>query len=100
MYYLTSGKGGTPIDMPIVKRLLELNDAWSKTGDRETRKKIWHEMLAIHADKTFSIGLVGNVPQPVVMNNALKNVPANGIHNWDPGAHFGLYKPDTFWFDR
>ncbi len=100
MHYVTSGKGGTPIDMPIVKRLAALNDAWSKTGEQAARAKIWHQMLAIHAEQTFSIGLIGNVPQPVVINNALQNVPASGVHNWDPGAHFGLYKPDTFWFER
>jgi len=27
-------------------------------------------------------------------------VPADGIYNWDPGAHFGIYKPDGFWFRK
>jgi peptide/nickel transport system substrate-binding protein len=27
-------------------------------------------------------------------------VPKEGIYNWDPGAHFGIYRPDTFWLDR
>jgi peptide/nickel transport system substrate-binding protein len=26
-------------------------------------------------------------------------VPTDGIWNWNPGAHFGIYKPDGFWFD-
>ena len=30
----------------------------------------------------------------------LRNVPAEGMYNWDPGAHFGIYKPDGFWFDQ
>ena len=21
------------------------------------------------------------------------------MYNWDPGAHFGVFKPDGFWFD-
>jgi peptide/nickel transport system substrate-binding protein len=25
-------------------------------------------------------------------------VPQTGIYNWDPGAFFGVYRPDTFWF--
>jgi len=24
-------------------------------------------------------------------------VPEKGIYNWDPGAFFGVYRPDTFW---
>jgi peptide/nickel transport system substrate-binding protein len=37
--------------------------------------------------------------QPVVVNANLRNVPKEGIYNWDPGAYFGIYKPDQFWFD-
>jgi peptide/nickel transport system substrate-binding protein len=25
-------------------------------------------------------------------------VPDKGLYNWDPGAYFGIYKPDSFWF--
>ena len=38
------------------------------------------------------------VKQPVVVSNRLRNVPAEGIYNFDPGAFFGMYRPDTFWF--
>jgi peptide/nickel transport system substrate-binding protein len=55
-------------------------------------------MLAIRADQQFSIGTVQGVPQPVVVNERLRNVPAEGIYNWEPGAFFGVHHPDTFWF--
>ena len=29
----------------------------------------------------------------------MHNIPEKGIWSWEPGAHFGLYKPDTFWQD-
>ena len=57
-------------------------------------------MLRLWADEVFSIGLVAGVQQPVVVNAQLRNVPEDGMYNWDPGAHFGLYKPDGFWFDQ
>ena len=56
-------------------------------------------MLTIHADEVFTIGLVSGTLQPVVVNRRLKNVPAKGIYNWDPGAHFGVYEPDSFWLE-
>ena len=56
-------------------------------------------MLDIHAEQVFTIGIVSGVPQPVVVSNALRNVPEKGIYNWEPGAYFGIYRPDTFWFD-
>ena len=57
-------------------------------------------MLDIHAEQVTSIGIVEGVPQPVVVANRLHNVPENGIYSWDPGAHFGMYLPDTFWVDQ
>ena len=57
-------------------------------------------MLEINADQIYSIGLVGAVPQPIVVNRNLRNVPEKGVFNWNPGAHFGVYMPDTFWFDN
>jgi peptide/nickel transport system substrate-binding protein len=65
---------------------------------KDERTKIWHHMLAIHAENVFSIGLISSVPQPVVISDSLHNVPNKGIYNWDPGAHFGIHRPDTFWF--
>ena len=46
-----------------------------------------------------TIGTVAGVLQPIVVNEKLRNVPEQGIYNWDPGAYFGIYKPDGFWFD-
>jgi peptide/nickel transport system substrate-binding protein len=56
-------------------------------------------MLAIHAEQLFTIGIVAGVPQPVVVANRLRNVPRDGIYNWDPGAFFGIYRPDLFWLE-
>jgi peptide/nickel transport system substrate-binding protein len=97
-YYETEGQAGEPPDMPKVQRLAELGEAWHHTIDEGKRRQIWEEILKIHAEETYMIGIVNGVPQPVVVNDKLRNVPEKGIYNWDPGAYFGVYKPDTFWF--
>ena len=56
-------------------------------------------MLDIHAEHQFSIGLIAAVPQIVVVNANLRNVPEKAFYNWEPGSYFGMYRPDTFWFD-
>jgi len=94
----TGGRAGEPIDMAPAQRLADLYHAWLDTQEENERREIWHEMLAIRADNTFTIGTVRGVPQPVVVSDRLHNVPKEGIYNWEPGAHFGLYRPDTFWF--
>lgn len=98
-FHETNGEVGEPPDMPAAKRLMELNAQWLSSGSTAERKKIWQMMLDIRADEAFTIGIVAGVPQPVVVNKKLRNVPKKGIYNWDPGAHFGIYHPDTFWFD-
>ena len=97
-HYQTKGKIGVKPDLAAAQELLELNRRWVDAPDRGAREKIWHRMLEINADNVFTIGLVRGVMQPVVVSNRLKNVPEKGVYNWNPGAHFGVYKPDTFWF--
>ena len=94
----TNGRTGEPADIPVARELMRLNEAWRRAGEPTERRRIWHRILEIHADQVFTIGIVNGTLQPVVVNNRLRNVPEEGIYNWDPGAYFGMYKPDTFWF--
>ena len=96
-YYQTKGKIGEKPVLPAAQELLTLNRRWITAPDRAARAKIWHRMLEINADNVFTIGLIRGVMQPVVVSNRLRNVPEKGVYNWSPGAHFGIYKPDTFW---
>ena len=63
-----------------------------------TTPDAWRRMLEIYADRVYSIGIVGGVIQPIVVNVRLRNVPKTGVWAWDPGGHLGIYRPDTFWF--
>ena len=99
-YLETKGTAGEPPDLPGATRLRSLYQSWLGAAQGEEHAQIWHEMLRIWADEVYSIGLVAGVQQPVVVNTRLRNVPSDGIYNWDPGAHFGFYKPDGFWFDQ
>ncbi len=82
--------------------MIELNTLyleWRDTPSPEERKRIWQRMLAIHMEQLFTIGVVSGVPQPVIARVTLRNVPEKGLYNWDPGAFFGIYRPDTFWLE-
>ena len=97
-YYETGGKTGEAPDLPEVKQLAALYKAWAGAPSSEERARVWHEMLRLHADQQFVIGVIAGVPQPVVARDKLMNLPAQGFYNWDPGAFFGIYRPETFWF--
>ena len=98
-YYESAGASGEAPALAPARELAELSRGWLSAPDTAARRAIWKRMLEIRADNVFSIGIVSGVPQPVVVDARLRNVPEKGIYNWDPGAHFGIYRPDTFWFE-
>lgn len=98
-HWETGGRAGAPPDDPAAAELLRLYTDWTTTVSADVKRDIWHRMLAIRADQMFTIGTVRGVPQPVVVSERLRNVPVEAIYNWEPGAFFGVYRPDTFWFD-
>jgi peptide/nickel transport system substrate-binding protein len=99
-YYESGGTSGEEPDLPAARELLALSNQWSHAVTHEERVQIWHKMLDINRAQMFTIGIVNHVPHPVVVNNSLHNVPDTGFYDIAPGAYFGIYKPDTFWFDE
>ena len=97
-HYQTRGRTGEPCDGPAASELLRLYDDWIEALAPGRRAAIWNRMLDIHADEVYSIGIVAAIPQPVVVNARLRNVPERGVYNWEPGAHLGIHRMDTFWF--
>jgi peptide/nickel transport system substrate-binding protein len=99
LYHETHAQAGVPVDLDPARELRALYERWQVAVEPAEKAEIWQKMLAIHADQIFSIGIVRGVPQPVVVSDSLRNVPEKAIYNWEPGAHFGMHRMDTFWFD-
>lgn len=99
-YHASGGSAGEPPDMEPAKRLMVLADDWAHTFDSNERRAIWQEMLDIHADQQYAIGILSEAPQPVVVNKHLRNVPEKAIWAFEPGAHFGVHRIDEFYFDQ
>jgi peptide/nickel transport system substrate-binding protein len=99
MYFETNGQAGVPVDMDSVQELRALYEQWQGAVDPAEQTEIWQKMLGLYSDQVFSIGIIRGVPQPVVVSGHLRNVPERQIYNWEPGAHFGIHRMDTFWFD-
>ncbi|WP_425044585.1 ABC transporter substrate-binding protein [Primorskyibacter sp. S87] len=97
-HFQTNGDAGEAPDMPEPQRLMELAEIWDSAETDEQREAAWREMLAIHADQVYGIGILNEAPQPIVVSKRLRNVPEAGMWAWDPGAHFGVHRPDEFFF--
>jgi len=98
-YYQTDGEVGEAPDMPEAQRLMELALQWDRASTDAERESAWTEMLKIHADQIYGIGILAEAPQPVVVSNTLRNIPETGMWAWDPGAHFGVHRMDEFFFE-
>jgi len=99
-YRETKGQAGVPVDMPRPKELLELYEQWESATSTKKQRAIWEKMLKINAEEVYTIGLVAQIPQPVVVHDNLRNVPKDAIYNWEPGAQFGVYRTDSFYWEK
>lgn len=98
-FYESSGKAGQAIDMAEGRELMRLYENWRTAQSESERRDAWHGLLTYHAEQQFVIGLISDVPQPVYARKSLRNLPAEGMYNWEPGGHLGLYRPDRLWFE-
>ena len=99
MHYETRGEKGSAPNVPAADELMQLYNQWELAATTEQRAEIWHRMLSLYTDNVFSIGIVNATLQPVVVSAKLRNVPAKGLYSFDPTCYFGVYMPDTFWFE-
>jgi peptide/nickel transport system substrate-binding protein len=98
-YLESGGREGEKPDLPAAEELVALYKSWRRSATHEERRAIWQKMLRINAEQLFTIGVVNGTLQPVVVARTLRNVPDKGLYSFEPGAFFGRYMPDTFWFD-
>ena len=98
-HYQTGGEVGEAPDMEPARQLMDLALEWDRAETGAEREAVWKQMLAIHADQIFAIGLLAEAPQPVVVSNRLRNVPEKAIWAWEPGSHFGVHRMDEFFFE-
>lgn len=99
-YYETGGAAGEAPDMPEAQRLMTLYDEWRHATDEAGQRAAWEQILTSYSEQCWSIGLIGNVMQPIAVRNTLHNLPEEAIFNWEPHGQFGIYLPDTFWLEQ
>lgn len=99
-YVATSSKIGSGIEDKQAARLVTLWRAWQDSTDEAERTDLWRQILRIQADQAYVIGVVSNVPVPIVVRDGLENLPTEGRLGWEPGALLGIYHPDMLFWAR
>ena len=98
LHFESKGRQGEAPALPAARRLVELYQRWLVSNDPAERTRVWGEMLDINAEEVYTIGILAGALQPVVVAEGLRGVPERAVYAWDPGAHFGVHGPDTFYW--
>ena len=91
-WYLTLGKQG--LEPPqYIKDLYDWMNEYLATGSKEPVAKA----LASQAEHIWTLGVVGNAPQPLIFNEKLGNTTKDGYWVWDSLWTWPVY-PEQWYF--
>jgi peptide/nickel transport system substrate-binding protein len=99
LHYQSHGEHGSPPDLKEAIELVDLLKQWRRSTSVAQWTEIWTKMLSIYTDNVFSIGLVNGTLLPIVVSSKLRNIPKEGLFSFNPTCYFGVYMPDTFWWE-
>ncbi|MBS14866.1 MAG: peptide ABC transporter substrate-binding protein [Gemmatimonadetes bacterium] len=80
-WYQTQGKQG---ERPTPK-IQEAQDLWAlleRTVDLEEQKRLFRKILELNRENLWIIGMVGERPSIVVVNDTFRNVPEVAVSSW------------------
>ncbi|MEX1016318.1 MAG: ABC transporter substrate-binding protein [Phycisphaeraceae bacterium] len=81
---------------PAARDLLHWWQELRTTMDEQRRTELGRRILRSQAEQLWSIGTLGMAPQPLVVSDALKNVPRQGYWGWDSRWSMA-YHPETWY---
>ena len=82
----------------MIREIQYWGDELRTATTEERRTEAARALLQAQADNLWTIGTVGQAPQPVVTSTRLRNVPQRGIWGWDNRWTLA-YHPSTWYLD-
>jgi peptide/nickel transport system substrate-binding protein len=95
-WYRTGGKEGEKPPEDIVK-VYQLYDKAKSTTNETARTNYAHEIMRLNAKNLWVIGIVGVLPQIVIVKNNFRNVPEDAIQDWLQLTEGNTY-PEQYFF--
>lgn len=95
-WYLSAGEQGE-VPPPVIRRLIDDWVEMTTSTDEARRIELGKAILRSQAENVWTIGTLGLAPQPVVVSDALMNVPRRGYWGWDNRMTYS-YHPETWSF--
>jgi peptide/nickel transport system substrate-binding protein len=80
-WYMTGGKGGQKPPTEV-RAVMDLWSQIEKTVDSDEQKRLFRKILEHNLENLWVIGMVGERPSIVVVNNDFRNVPEVAVQSW------------------
>ncbi len=80
-WYMTQGKAGE-VPTPDIRAAMDLWAEIERTVDESEQKRLFRELLRLNLENLWIIGMVGEQPSIVVVNNSFRNVPEVAVQSW------------------
>lgn len=97
-WYITGGEDGEEPPENI-KELQGHYETMIHTMDEDDRVEAGKAILESQAENLWTIGTVGMAPQPLLVDEDLKNVPERGLWGWDNRWSMP-YHPETWYLEQ
>ncbi len=98
-YWQSGGeRGEEPI--PEIQAMYDWYQELVSEPDEERRIELAKNILRSHAENTWIVGTVGEVPHPIIVGTDLRNFPEEGLWGWDTGVFNMNRHPAQMFFDR
>ena len=96
-YFTDGGRGEEPPAQ--IKELLRWWEQLRRATDEAERIEMGKKILRSQAENLWALGVIGLGPHPVIVSDALRNVPRQGYWGWDSRWTWPYY-PETWYLDR
>jgi len=87
-----------PMDHPI-RQMWDLWDKCQVEPDEAKRNALFQQVLGIHKQHPYTVGVVGQPVQPVIVSNSFHNFPDGYIAD-DTTRDYGLVNPPQFYIKK
>ncbi len=96
-WYATGGKAGEEPTGDL-RKLQIIWDELKEVIDPPKQIELFRQLYDLHAKHCWIIGIVGEVPQPIVVSKKLRNVPEKGLYSWTHGQYVGWSQMEQYFF--
>lgn len=98
-WYATGGKAGEEPTGDL-RKLQTIWDQLVEVVEQPKQIELFRQIYDLHAKHCWMIGIVGEVPQPIVVNKKIRNIIDKSLYSWTHGQYIGPTQMEQYYFKQ